>query len=257
MMFAVTETFRLMGVDSRSRDGNSTWRPVRFAAVVVEEIAQQIISGVLVVDDVLPTEPVLCERFGFSRTVIREALKLLEERGLVRVEQGRGTSVQPRHAWNLLDPTVLRIALAHDRDMTLLDDLVRVRRVLEREMACAAASRLSDDELTALAENLEQMEASFDDYERFRAFDLAFHAIIMKASGNEVGLTIVRVIHRHGGVTPLLSSGASQGALAETAQEHRGILEALVAGDGELAGERIAVHIDQAYAERKGLAGTS
>ena len=46
----------------------------------------------------LPTEPALCEQFGFSRTVIREGLKLLEERGLVRVEQGRGTTVQPRTA---------------------------------------------------------------------------------------------------------------------------------------------------------------
>ena len=79
--------------------------------------------------------------------------------------------------------------------MSLLDNLIAVRRVLEREMARAAATRLTEDELAALAENLERMEASYDDYERFRAFDLAFHAIVMKASGNEVGPTIVRAIH--------------------------------------------------------------
>src|SRR6478672_8400200 len=99
------------------RDGSASWRPARFAAVVVEELTQQIISGELPVDEVLPTEPALCEQFGFSRTVIREALKLLEERGLVRVEQGRGTTVQPRDAWNLLDPVVLQMALEYDRDM--------------------------------------------------------------------------------------------------------------------------------------------
>jgi DNA-binding FadR family transcriptional regulator len=236
------------------RDGSASWRPARFAAVVVEELTHQIISGALPVDEVLPTEPTLCEQFGFSRTVVREALKLLEERGLVRVEQGRGTTVQPRDSWNLLDPVVLRIALTHDSDMTLLDDLVQVRRVLEREMARAAAKRLTDGDLAALSENLELMRGAYDDYERFRAYDLAFHAIVMKASGNEIGLTIVRVIHQHGGVTPLLSAGSSRAALEETAEEHGDILAALAARDGELAGERIASHIEHAYAERKGRA---
>jgi DNA-binding FadR family transcriptional regulator len=251
----VAETSRPIGIQTHPlRDGSASWRPARFAAVVVEELTRQIISGTLPVDEVLPIEPALCEQFGFSRTVIREALKLLEERGLVRVEQGRGTTVQPRDSWNLLDPVVLRVALAHDPDMTLLDDLVLVRRVLEQEMARAAATRLTEGDLAALSENLELMRSSYGDYERFRAYDLAFHAIVMKASGNEIGLTIVRVIHQHGGVTPLLSAGSSRSALDETADEHGAILAALAARDGELAGERIASHIDHAYAERKGRA---
>ncbi len=233
-----------------ARDGRGSWRPARFATVVVEELAHQIIGGALAVGDVLPTEPVLCEQFGFSRTVIREAVKLLEERGLVRVEQGRGTTVQPRDAWNLLDPVVIRIALEYD-DMSLLDGLVTVRRLLEGEMARAAATRLSDADLATLAENLEGMETSYDDYERFRAFDLAFHAIVMKASGNEVGLTIVRTIHHHGGVTPLLSSGSSRDLLERTVEDHRAIYDALEAGDGERAGDLISGHIANAWAERK------
>ena len=248
----MAELFRSTGVQAHpARERTAPRRPARFAAVVVEELGQQIISGALAEDDVLPNEPALCEQFGLSRTVIREGLKLLEERGLVRVEQGRGTTVQPRGAWNLLDPIVLRMALEYDRDLSLLDDLIVVRRVLEREMARAAASRLTDDELAALAENLEQMEGSYDDYERFRGYDQGFHAIIMKASGNEVGLTIVRVIHRHGGVMPPLASAASRVALNETTRDHREILEALAARDGELAGERIAAHIDSAWAERR------
>ena len=91
--------------------------------------------------------------------------------------------------------------------MSLLDDLITVRRVLEQEMARAAAARLTEDELAALAENIERMKATYDDYDRFRALDNTFHAIVMKASGNEVGLTIVRTIHTHGGVMPPLASG--------------------------------------------------
>jgi DNA-binding FadR family transcriptional regulator len=201
-------------------DGGPPWRPARFASFVVEELAEAIVSGALAEGDVLPTEPALCAQFGFSRTVVREGLKMLEERGLVRVEQGRGTTVQPRSAWNLLDPVVLRIGLAHDHDMSLLDDLIAVRVVLEREMATAAAGRLTQDELAALAEN-------------------------------EVGLTIVRAIHRHGGITPLLAAGSSREVLAQTAREHRDIYDALAAGDGALAGDRIAMHIESAWAERK------
>ena len=78
---------------------------------------------------------------------------------------------------------MLRIALEYDHDMSLLDNLIAVRRVLEREMARAAATRLTDDELASLAENLERMEAAYDDYERFRALDLAFHAIVMGRPG--------------------------------------------------------------------------
>src|SRR4029079_4209886 len=231
--------------DPRSR------RPARLASIVLEELADRIISGAFPEGSVLPTEPVLGERFGFSRTVIREGLKQLEERGLVRVEQGRGTTGQPRDSWDLLDPAVIRIALAYDRDMSLLDDLITVRRVLEQEMARAAAVRLTDAELAALGENIERMKATYDDYERFRTLDNAFHAIVMKASGNEVGLTIVRTIHTHGGVMPPLASAASRAALKRTVAAHRAIYEALVARDGEAAGELIATHIETAWAERR------
>jgi DNA-binding FadR family transcriptional regulator len=233
------------------RDGARPRRPARFASVVVDELANLIIGGTYGEGDVLPTEPALCEEFGFSRTVVREGLKLLEERGLVRVEQGRGTTVQPRSSWDLLDPVVLQIALAYDDDMTLLDDLISIRRVLEREMAAAAAGLLTEAELTELEGIAGAMEASYDDYDRFRDFDNAFHAIIMRASGNEIGLTIVRVIHRHGGATAPLASGESRAALKRTVREHRGILEALAARDGALAGERISAHIEARWAERK------
>lgn len=234
------------------RRANMHRRPARLASVIFEALGDKIIGGVLSEGDVLPTEPALCEEFAFSRTVVREGLKLLEGRGLVRVEQGRGTTVQPRSSWDLLDPDVLRMALAYDDDMSLLDDLMMVRRVLEREMASAAAERLSEDEITKLGGLIDAMEAVYDDYDRFRALDNLFHEIVMRASGNEVGLTIVRVIHRHGGATPpLAATPASKAALKRTVAEHRSILDALAAGDGALAGELVSAHIESRWAERK------
>jgi GntR family transcriptional regulator, galactonate operon transcriptional repressor len=251
-MNCVDSTERRGMTETRLRpDGKSQWRPLRFGAVVVEELSHRIIGGSLAEGDVLPTEPTLCEEFGFSRTVIREGLKLLEQRGLVRVEQGRGTTVQPRSSWDLLDPDVLRIALVYDYDLSLLDDLIAVRRVLEREMAASAAGRLSEAELEELAHLIEEMESSYGDYDLFRESDNAFHALIMRASGNEIGGTIVRIIHRFGGVTPPLAEGASRANLKRTAAEHRAILDALAAGDGALAGERVSAHIEARWAERK------
>ena len=226
-------------------------RPARFGSVVLEELAHQIVGGAIPEGSVLPTEPALCEQFGFSRTVIREGLKLLEERGLVRVEQGRGTTVQARDSWNLLDPTVIRIALAYDHDMSLLDNLIAVRRVLEREMARVATGRLTDDDLAALAANIEKMETSYDDYPRFQGFDRAFHAIVMKASGNPVGLAVVRTIHTHAGISPPLAATAPRASLERTVTEHRAIYEALAARDGEAAAERISAHIQFAWTDRK------
>jgi DNA-binding FadR family transcriptional regulator len=235
-------------------DGRRSRRPGRLASVVVEELADRVISGALAAGDVLPTETALCDEFGFSRTSIREGLKLLEERGLVRVEQGRGTTVQPRDSWSLLDPLVIRIALAHDHEMALLDDLIAVRRLLEREMARAAATRLDDDELAALEEMVEEMARSIADYERFRALDLAFHAAVMKASGSEIGRTIVRTIHTHAGHAPRLTAPGGRPSLERTVVEHRAICEALAARDAELAATRMAAHIDFAWAARRGNA---
>ena len=247
-MFAWQSSFARVA-SSRMRCASVAARgaPRASRAVVVEELARQIISGAFAAGDVLPTEPALCEQFGFSRTVIREALKMLEERGLVRVEQGRGTTVQPR---DVLEPPRSRRA----------PDRARVRRrhvaarrpdrrsaaMLEREMARGRGERLSDDELAALAEN---HRADGGGVRRLRALPRrttrAFHAIVMQASGNEVGLTIVRVIHRHGGVTPPLAAArASTAALERDGAGHRAILEALAAGDGELAGDRISSHIE-------------
>jgi DNA-binding FadR family transcriptional regulator len=227
-------------------------RPARLATVVVEELAARIIGGVLPEGAVLPTESALCDEFGFSRTVLREGLKLLEERGLVRVEQGRGTTVQPRELWNLLDPTVLRIALEHDPDKALLDNLITVRRLLEAEMARVAATRLTDEELADLGQTIARMRTALSDYPEFRRLDQQFHAQVMRASGNEIGRTIVRSIHQYAGWTPSLNSPGAQESLQRTVAGHEGILAALSARDGDLAAERIAEHIGSAWAERRG-----
>jgi GntR family galactonate operon transcriptional repressor len=228
-----------------------THRPVRLASIVVDELAHEIIGGRLAEGDPLPTEDALCKRFGFSRTVMREGLKLLEERGLIRVEQGRGTTVQPRESWNLLDPDVLRIALEYDEHAELLDSIVKVRRLLETAMTRIAAERLTDEQLAVLQGNLDAMSRLIDDYPRFQQLDQAFHRTLMSASGNEIGRMIIRAIHQYTAADPRLNSAAPAPALTRTVEQHRGILEALQARDAELAAARVGAHIDDSWSERR------
>ncbi len=232
-----------------SRPQARVWRR-RLASVVVDELARRIISGSLSAGAALPTEDALCREFGFSRTVMREGLKLLEERRLLRVEQGRGTTVEPRERWNMLDSDVMRIALEYDDDLTLINDLVGVRRVLEGEMTRDAAGRLADDDLAALAEHIDQMAAAVDDFASFDALDHGFHRILMRASGSEVGSTIVAAIHENARDNATIHGPATVELNERSVAEHRSILDALTARDGELAAARMAAHIESAWSER-------
>ena len=83
-------------------------RPARLGEAVVASLIDRIVTGSLPPGSSLPAEPVLCQDYSVSRSVIRESLKLLEEKGLVIVKQGQGTTILPIRALELLDPVVLR-----------------------------------------------------------------------------------------------------------------------------------------------------
>ena len=88
----------------------------RLGTVVVQELVELIVTGGVEPGHALPPEGPLSERFGVSRTVIRESVKRLEEKGLVLVAQGRGTYVTPPTSWNMLDPAVLGWQPTHVMD---------------------------------------------------------------------------------------------------------------------------------------------
>src|SRR6185503_8688715 len=88
--------------------GSPAWtrRPANLASAVAGELVARIVRGQHPEGSPLPPEPALCETFSVSRTVVREAVKMLQEKGLVQVRQGAGTTVTPRTMWNLLDGLV-------------------------------------------------------------------------------------------------------------------------------------------------------
>src|SRR5471030_2316812 len=99
-----------------------TRTPAKLGVAVVEGLVSVIVSRELSPGDSLPPELPLSQQFGVSRTVLRESIKRLEEKGLVSVVQGRGTVVQPTSAWTMMDRVVLTSLIAHDKTLGVLDE---------------------------------------------------------------------------------------------------------------------------------------
>ncbi|MCQ3804248.1 MAG: FadR/GntR family transcriptional regulator [bacterium] len=152
-----------------------------------------IISGRYSQGEKLPKENALTERFGASRGTIRESVRALEERGLVKVTHGVGAVVQPSEHWNILDADVLDITLATDRSDQVLGDFLETRRILEVEAVALAAERGSEEQLHNIREAFDRVEEaakaaivnplSEPDYLKT---DAAFHSAILNAAGNSV-----------------------------------------------------------------------
>src|SRR6188474_520570 len=141
-------------------DGVVRVRAARLGVAVVGDLVTAIVTGEVAPGDILPAEGVLSQQFAVSRTVIRESVKRLQEKGLVTVSQGRGTIVNEPTQWNVLDPDVLSALVDHDETLVVLDELAIVRGSLEATMARAASARQTPERSAALREVFERAAAN-------------------------------------------------------------------------------------------------
>jgi DNA-binding FadR family transcriptional regulator len=164
----------------------------------VEALAGQIVTGGMTTGASLPPEPLLCESFGVSRSVIRESLKVLEEKGLVAVRQGYGTTVLGRDQWDLLDPLVLKAVIDSDSTLAIFDDLVEVRCALEKQMTRRAATALTAAQLDELRTVVLRLESLLDDPLGYTRADLEYHDTIALFSGNQLARSVLRSVQAFG-----------------------------------------------------------
>jgi GntR family galactonate operon transcriptional repressor len=226
-------------------------RTGRLGDTVVAHLVDRVVSGAYAVGASLPTEPQLCEEFGISRTVVRESIKLLEEKGLVRATSGRGTQVLPQSGWNLMDPVVLEAQIRHDGDLRILDDLVDVRAALECDMAARCARTIGPDDSRALSRQLELLGTLLDDPQRYAEEDVTFHEMIMAASGNRLGYAIIHGIHAKARLSGRYNGAQPPHDLGTSLAEHQRIGRAILAGDPEAAAEQMRLHIVESWARRR------
>lgn len=218
---------------------------------VVDAIVDVIVSGAVLPGDLLPPEGILAERFGVSRTVIRESVKRIEEKGLVTIARGRGTSVRPTSSWNILDQVVLTSLIKHDDSLGVLDELAIVRAQLESVMAADAAVRRSDLQLEELEGHLQRMRDSSHDDEAFRDADAAFHVAVMSFSGNRLAESIARTLFERARANDRFRGVDSRESIRTTLAEHEAVFTAIAAGSADEAHENMNRHILDAWQRRR------
>lgn len=161
-------------------------RPLK-SAHVVDTLGLRIVSGQLHAGDLLPTEAELSAQLGISRPSLREGLRALAQKGLVNGRTRRGTSVNDRREWNVLDADVLRWLSVAPPDPAFFMDLLDVRMIVEPAAARLAALRASPEQIAAIEAAYRGMVASTPhDMEACCRHDLALHELIIHATGNQM-----------------------------------------------------------------------
>ncbi|HTJ57671.1 MAG TPA: FadR/GntR family transcriptional regulator [Devosiaceae bacterium] len=215
----------------------------RLADILYGQLLEQIINGVKVPGDKLPTESEICTAFGASRPVVREALMRLQADGLVESRRGSGTFVT--HAPS---PDVAR--LIEPADFASYLRVYEVRIALEPAAASLAASRRSLNDLADIRAAAKALGSALSSGPHGPELDLAFHRAIALASGNELfarqldGLSVelAGFMGMALGLTRLGSAERRDTVL----KEHQQIIDAIEMGDADLASTYMRFHLSQA-----------
>ncbi len=152
---------------------------------IVQELGMDIVGGKVQPGQRLPAEAVLCERYGVSRPVLREATRVLVAKGLVVSKPRVGSVVKPRADWHMLDPDVLYWTINSVPEGEFFSSLLTVRRVIEPAAAALAATAATSEDLARIASAYEQMERA-ETASALLEPDLEFHRAIMAASHNDL-----------------------------------------------------------------------
>jgi DNA-binding FadR family transcriptional regulator len=206
---------------------------------IEEAVGLKIIQGEYSPGDTLPNEDALCEEYGVSRGVIREAIKVLQKKGMVRPIPKIGTRIRPKAKWNLYDTDVLIWKLKATQQLPFLKNVTEVRLIIESEAARLSAERASPEESAHIERLCAQLdavladEAGFD-YEEYLRIDMAFHTAILEASHNELLAQIGRNM-RHAVQTARLADRRDVKTLLASQPHHIEVMAAIKRKDPDEA----------------------
>lgn len=225
---------------------NVTLPRTTFQQQVLDRLGQDICSGRYAAGQILPSENELCERFAFSRIVIREAVKSLAAKGMLEVRRKVGTQVLPPSEWNLFDPDIIawRTRTAEgDREMSR--DLMELRSIVEPAAARLAASRATDEERRAVRAAFERMRRAVAGDGDYVSADLEFHTAIFAASGNQF------VRQMKVGLSAILRRGfeivsRKPGGPANSLPMHEELCRCVETGDADAAAKAALLLIEHA-----------
>lgn len=195
--------------------------------IVVEALALDIIKGRYDVGSFLPVEAELAQGLGVGRSSVREAMRVLVDKGMIEVRTRIGARVTDPEHWRRLDPDVVRWSLAVGPNEKFFADLLEARRIVEPQAAALASRRATAAHLAAIEEALNAMSAAMpDDMEACVEADVAFHYAVLVASGNPVLQEFEIIIDAALRVAFALSASLAQ-SYALTIASHHDVFEAI------------------------------
>lgn len=205
--------------------------------VVLQNLAMAIVTGRVLPGGRITLSDVE-QHYAISRTLARDVVKALESVRLLSAKRRTGIEVLPAHEWNVLDPQVIAWRLSSDERISQVASLTELREGIEPVAANLAARRRSGEQaarLVELADELTRLGAQGKGQsEDYLAADVAFHSLLLEASGNEMMAAMsgmVREVLRGRASYDLAPAEPDPAALAD----HARIARAVLAGDGEAA----------------------
>ena len=220
-------------------------------ARIVHELGVGIVSGRLRPGDRLPAEAKLCEAYGVSRPVLREATRVLVAKGLVLSKPRLGSVVRPRDEWHTLDPDVLSWTISSVHEGEFFRSLLVVRRIIEPAAAALAASNANDDDLERIRAAYERMSRAASPEELLEP-DLAFHRAIMSATHNDMLMYIGHMLTLALSESIKLTSRHPD-THALSLPRHKAILTAIANRDALGARHASLVQLDNARADAENV----
>ena len=220
-----------------------------------KELGVAIVTGGRQPGTLLPSEVELAEQRGVSRSVVREALRMLAAKGLLESRPKAGTRVRDRLHWNLLDPELLAWMFEGAPPLGFVRSLFALRLIVEPAAAALAAEKRSARQLSRLGHALERMGQAGLATPAGQEADQEFHVVILEATGNELLLSLAGTISSAVRWTTLFKYRASR-APRDPMPAHRALFEAIADSDPDAAHAATAALIRQAQADTEAaLAG--
>jgi DNA-binding FadR family transcriptional regulator len=209
----------------RTPDGHNLTYTLR------ETLGRAIVGGAF--EDKFPTEAELSRTHGLSRSVTREAVKMLAAKGLLSARPKIGTVVEPSDSWNLLDPDVLRWLLERQFSLDLLRQFSELRLAIEPTAAALAAQFASEQAIAEIEAGFARMEQAARGEDDVLEADIQFHIAILHATHNPFFSQFEELV-RTALHTSIQFTNRFSGHTADLAQ-HCDVLEAIKTGDAESA----------------------
>jgi DNA-binding FadR family transcriptional regulator len=223
-------------------------KPKNIHGNTLDWLGEAIVSGRYAAGAALPAEPLLCEQLGVSRTVVREAVKSLVAKGLLRTGPKVGTKVQPAEAWNWFDPDLVAWQSKAGFTREFLRDLQELRGVVEPAGVRLAAERATARDIVEIEAAFAGMAQAVEHGGDYVTHDLRFHQGLLRASHNRMLMQMSKALAALLRVSFELST-LKPDRSTRSLPQHRAVLDAVIARDPDAAERAIVGLIDDAGQE--------